>query len=64
MESLERGERSDGSKRERERMDRMERIDGHSRDRESSRHDRKDRTTGDRVLEDLRERYFQSKSIY
>ena len=36
-------------------MERLERIDGH-RDRES-RHDRKERSTGDRVLEDLRERY-------
>ena len=51
MESLDRGERSDGSKREREK------IEGHSRERESSRHERKERNTGDRVLEDLRERY-------
>ncbi|XP_043466663.1 cyclin-dependent kinase 11B [Leptopilina heterotoma] len=61
VESLERGERSEGSKRERERIDRMERIDGHSRDRESSRHERKDRTTGDRVLEDLRERLLDKR---
>lgn len=64
VESMERSERSEGSKRERERIDRMERIDGHSRDRESSRHERKDRTTGDRVLEDLRERYLFILRMY
>ena len=56
---LERSERSDGSKRDRERMERLERIDGH-RDRES-RHDRKERSTGDRVLEDLRERLLDKR---
>lgn len=38
-------------------MERLDRMESHSRDRESSRHDRKERSTGDRVLEDLRERY-------
>ncbi|XP_046411632.1 cyclin-dependent kinase 11B isoform X1 [Neodiprion fabricii] len=53
---LDRTERTDGPKRDRDRIERSERIDsGHSRDRES-RHDRKERSTGDRVLEDLRER--------
>lgn len=56
---LERSERSDGSKRDRERMERLERIESH-RDRES-RHDRKERSTGDRVLEDLRERLLDKR---
>lgn len=57
MESIERSDRSEPSKRDRDRTERIDRIDGHSRDRDSSRHDRKERSTGDRVLEDLRERY-------
>ncbi|KAL0132944.1 hypothetical protein PUN28_000585 [Cardiocondyla obscurior] len=60
-EPLERSERLEGSKRNRERMERIDRIEGHSRDRESSRHDRKDRSTGDRVLEDLRERLLDKR---
>lgn len=53
---MERSERLESSKRNRERMERLDRMESHSRDREPSRHDRKERTTGDRVLEDLRER--------
>ncbi|KAK9301005.1 hypothetical protein QLX08_006493 [Tetragonisca angustula] len=56
---LERSERSDGSKRDRERLERLERMESH-RDRES-RHDRKERSTGDRVLEDLRERLLDKR---
>ncbi|KAG7205195.1 hypothetical protein KM043_018283 [Ampulex compressa] len=36
-------------------------MEGHSRDRESSRHERKERSTGDRVLEDLRERLLDKR---
>lgn len=53
---MERSERLEGSKRNRDRMERLDRMESHSRDRESSRHERKERSTGDRVLEDLRER--------
>ncbi|CAK9798863.1 Serine/threonine-protein kinase PITSLRE [Anthophora quadrimaculata] len=56
---LERSDRSDGSKRDRERLERLERMESH-RDRES-RHDRKERSTGDRVLEDLRERLLDKR---
>ena len=61
MENLERSDRTEGLKRDR---DRSERIDTHSRDRDSSRHDRKERSTGDRVLEDLRERYSIFFALY
>ncbi|XP_031849239.1 cyclin dependent kinase 11B pitslre isoform X3 [Nomia melanderi] len=56
---LERSERSEGSKRDRERLERLERLESH-RERES-RHDRKERSTGDRVLEDLRERLLDKR---
>ncbi|CAK9828679.1 Serine/threonine-protein kinase PITSLRE [Anthophora retusa] len=56
---LERSDRSEGSKRDRERLERLERMESH-RDRES-RHDRKERSTGDRVLEDLRERLLDKR---
>ncbi|XP_012269479.1 cyclin-dependent kinase 11B isoform X2 [Athalia rosae] len=59
-EITERPERTDGAKRDRERMERSERIDGGHRDRES-RHERKERSTGDRVLEDLRERLLDKR---
>ncbi|XP_012282419.1 cyclin-dependent kinase 11B isoform X2 [Orussus abietinus] len=58
VEGMERVERPEGSKRER---DRIERIEAHGRERESSRHERKERTTGDRVLEDLRERLLDKR---
>ncbi|XP_034950733.1 cyclin-dependent kinase 11B isoform X2 [Chelonus insularis] len=61
LESLERSERSDGSKRDRDRLERLDRLDLHSRERESSRHDRKERCTGDRVLEDLRTRLLDKR---
>ncbi|XP_011859909.1 PREDICTED: cyclin-dependent kinase 11B-like isoform X2 [Vollenhovia emeryi] len=60
-EPAERSERVESSKRNRERMERLDRMEGHSRDRESSRHDRKERSTGDRVLEDLRERLLDKR---
>ncbi|RLU18409.1 hypothetical protein DMN91_008766 [Ooceraea biroi] len=61
-EPLERSERLESSKqRNRDRIERLERLEGHSRDRESSRHDRKERSTGDRVLEDLRERLLDKR---
>ncbi|XP_071563402.1 uncharacterized protein Pitslre isoform X3 [Temnothorax nylanderi] len=60
-EPLERPERLESSKRNRERMERLDRMESHSRDRESSRHDRKERSTGDRVLEDLRERLLDKR---
>ncbi|XP_032686302.1 cyclin-dependent kinase 11B isoform X2 [Odontomachus brunneus] len=59
---LERSERLESSKRNRDRMERLDRMEGHSRDsRESSRHERKERSTGDRVLEDLRERLLDKR---
>lgn len=60
-EPLERSERLESSKRNRERMERLDRMESHSRDRECSRHDRKERSTGDRVLEDLRERLLDKR---
>ncbi|XP_015606863.1 cyclin-dependent kinase 11A isoform X2 [Cephus cinctus] len=58
IEGMERSDRSDGSKRER---DRVERMEGHGRERES-RHERKERNAGDRVLEeDLRERLLDKR---
>ncbi|XP_011262301.2 cyclin-dependent kinase 11B isoform X1 [Camponotus floridanus] len=60
-EPMERIERLETSKRNRERIDRLDRMETHSRDRESSRHDRKERNTGDRVLEDLRERLLDKR---
>ncbi|XP_011156372.1 cyclin-dependent kinase 11B isoform X2 [Solenopsis invicta] len=60
-EPLERPERLESSKRNRERMERLDRMESHPRDRESSRHDRKERNTGDRVLEDLRERLLDKR---
>ncbi|XP_020293847.1 cyclin-dependent kinase 11B isoform X1 [Pseudomyrmex gracilis] len=57
-EPLERSERLESSKRNRERME----SHSHTRERESSsRHDRKERSTGDRVLEDLRERLLDKR---
>ncbi|KAF7994544.1 hypothetical protein HCN44_004016 [Aphidius gifuensis] len=63
LDRSERSDRSDLSKRDqRDRMERIDRVDTHSRDRDSSsRHDRKDRTTGDRVLEDLRTRLLDKR---
>ncbi|XP_011633094.1 cyclin-dependent kinase 11B isoform X2 [Pogonomyrmex barbatus] len=60
-EPMERSERLESSKRNRDRMERLDRMETHSRDRESSRHDRKERSTGDRVLEDLRERLLDKR---
>ncbi|XP_012524249.1 cyclin-dependent kinase 11B isoform X4 [Monomorium pharaonis] len=60
-EPLERLERFESSKRNRDRMERLDRMESHSRDRESSKHDRKERSTGDRVLEDLRERLLDKR---
>ncbi|EFN79782.1 PITSLRE serine/threonine-protein kinase CDC2L1 [Harpegnathos saltator] len=60
-EPLERSERLESSKRNRDRIERLDRMESHSRDRESSRHERKERTTGDRVLEDLRERLLDKR---
>lgn len=56
IESMERIKHLETSKRNCERTDHLDRIETHSRDRELSRHDYKERNTGDRVLEDLRER--------
>ncbi|XP_015119065.1 cyclin-dependent kinase 11B isoform X2 [Diachasma alloeum] len=62
MESLDRSDRPDNSKRDRERTERLDRgVEAHSRDGESSRHERKDRSTGDRVLEDLRTRLLDKR---
>ncbi|XP_057326114.1 cyclin-dependent kinase 11B-like isoform X1 [Microplitis mediator] len=57
-----------GSKRERDRLERTDRLDTHSRsaaasERESSRYERKERNTGDRVLEDLRTRNLVSRLL-
>ncbi|XP_011303293.1 cyclin-dependent kinase 11A isoform X2 [Fopius arisanus] len=61
-ESMDRSDRQDNSKRDRERPDRLDRgMETHSRDGESSRHERKDRSTGDRVLEDLRTRLLDKR---
>ncbi|KAL6266441.1 hypothetical protein P5V15_003291 [Pogonomyrmex californicus] len=60
-EPMERSDRLESSKRNRDRMERLDRMETHSRDRESSRHDRKERSTGDRVLEDLRERLLDKR---
>ncbi|XP_066599865.1 cyclin-dependent kinase 11A-like [Prorops nasuta] len=54
-------ERSENSKRDRERIERSERLESHARDRETTRHGRKERTTGDRELEDLRERLLDKR---
>ncbi|XP_053593604.1 cyclin-dependent kinase 11B isoform X2 [Microplitis demolitor] len=55
-----------GSKRDRDRLERTDRLDTHSRsaaasDRESSRYERKERITEDRVLEDLRSRLLDKR---
>ncbi|XP_063975365.1 cyclin-dependent kinase 11B-like isoform X2 [Diachasmimorpha longicaudata] len=62
IESLDRSDRLENSKRDRDRAERLDRsLEAHSRDGESSRHERKDRTTGDRVLEDLRTRLLDKR---